>query len=612
MKYKKIIVKIICAPIIILFLISMTGFTLEPKITKNETVYIILDHDGSTKDQRVVNRVSGTSGEPNWIDFGKYDGIQNMVSEYVPEINGDEISWPMTVLEMGDLYYQGITDKDPPIGVDIKYYLDGEEIKGQELAGRSGDLKIKIKIENKLVQEDPILYLSHNRTWIKNDDEYYVPMMVQVQIKADLDIYSDIKADDGTKVIIGNEMSIGFGGYPFPEDEYIIEMKGKDIELAPISIMAIPQKLPFPETEDAQEGLTEMADGLDEMIDGTYELVDGMDEMLDRSGEFEDGIQDLIEAIAEINHGAYQLDINSAPISSGMKDLVDALDILESETGALAGGLDEINQNTGSIGTGLNQMAAGAAELSKNINLLSGGMMAFQTGHGSLITLANLVLADPEASANDIALANGVIAEGPPIDEFANGLQGASAGAAGLSSGLSSLSGNFSAFSSAIGDIASGAGAMTAGAGELAGGMRGLYDGWEDYCSGISELYGGTQTFYDETTGLNSEVDELLSGIEEVRDGIKKLVDEGMIEIEEGVIKNIDDIKYGEAMKEEVDRLAEDYDSFIDNEKNQNSEVQFVMQTEEIKVRGEVVVSGLQEPQEDKTIFQKLVSWFTD
>lgn len=63
-------------------------------------------------------------------------------------------------------------------------------------------------------------------------------------------------------------------------------------------------------------------------------------------------------------------------------------------------------------------------------------------------------------------------------------------------------------------------------------------------------------------------------------------------------------------MEEELNKLAEDYNSFIDNDKNLNSEVQFVMQTKEIKIQKSVMVNGLQEPDESKTFFQKIASWF--
>jgi len=63
-------------------------------------------------------------------------------------------------------------------------------------------------------------------------------------------------------------------------------------------------------------------------------------------------------------------------------------------------------------------------------------------------------------------------------------------------------------------------------------------------------------------------------------------------------------------MEEEVNKLAGDYNSFIDNEKNLNSEVQFMMQTEEIKIQKSVIVSGLQRSDGSKTFFQKIVSWF--
>ena len=65
-------------------------------------------------------------------------------------------------------------------------------------------------------------------------------------------------------------------------------------------------------------------------------------------------------------------------------------------------------------------------------------------------------------------------------------------------------------------------------------------------------------------------------------------------------------------MEEEVNKLAGDYNSFIDNEKNLNSEIQFVMQTKEIKIQKSVIVKALQKTDNNKTFFQKIVSWFRD
>ena len=88
------------------------------------------------------------------------------------------------------------------------------------------------------------------------------------------------------------------------------------------------------------------------------------------------------------------------------------------------------------------------------------------------------------------------------------------------------------------------------------------------------------------------------------------MIDEGIIEIEDCVIKSIDDIKYSSAMEKEVNELANDYNSFIDNDKNLNSEVQFVMQTEEIKIHDTKIANTQQDSSNDQTFFQKIINWF--
>jgi len=63
-------------------------------------------------------------------------------------------------------------------------------------------------------------------------------------------------------VVVGEEMNISFGSYPYPEEEFIVEMDGKNIELAPISITVVPKEIPFPDMGDAKENLADMVDGV--------------------------------------------------------------------------------------------------------------------------------------------------------------------------------------------------------------------------------------------------------------------------------------------------------------------------------------------------------------
>lgn len=608
---KTVIIAIILA--LIALIPSVAGFTPGTGVQKNETVYVVLDHGGKVKDERIVNRVWGIDENSEWVDYGDYLEISNMVSEDEPKVEEDRIIWPMDILKIGDLYYQGITDKDLPVEVTIRYYLDGKEIEGGSLAGKSGDIKIDIKIRNKLKQDEAISYTGYSETQKESDKEYYTPLLVQVSLTVDLDIFSDVSAEGASKVVTGSEMSIGFGTYPYPEEEFTIEMKGENIEIKPINIIVIPQSLPFQDTGDTKEGLIEMADGLEDIGDNAYKVVGGLDEILNEAGNLTDGIGQFVDAIAEINNGVYEINKNSGSIGSGMEELVKGLDNLKSGIGTLASGMNEIKTNTNTISSAISGLAGGASDLSTNITALHGGMAAFQTGHTDLSTLAEAILVaypDTPENAQIRNLALGVISEKSAVDGFASAIGMIDTGAADLSAGLGGLSGNFSLYSSGVGEIASGTSALPEGAGKLTDGMRTLYNGWKEYSNGISELNKGTNEFYNETVNFPADINELLDGIEKIRDAVKELTEKGIIKIEDGVIEGIDNIEFSEALEKKLDELADSYNSFIDNDKNLDSEVQFIMQTEEIKIDRSSTSGELVEEEKNLTFFQKILSWF--
>ena len=65
-----------------------------------------------------------------------------------------------------DIYYQGESSEELPVEVKMTYYLDGQEIQPEELAGKSGKVKIRIDYLNHSSQKvgeegkDCLLYTS--------------------------------------------------------------------------------------------------------------------------------------------------------------------------------------------------------------------------------------------------------------------------------------------------------------------------------------------------------------------------------------------------------------------------------------------------------------------
>lgn len=52
--------------------------------------------------------------------------------------------------------------------------------------------------------------------------------------------------------------------------------------------------------------------------------------------------------------------------------------------------------------------------------------------------------------------------------------------------------------------------------------------------------------------------------------------------MERGIIQAIDDIRFVKALKHRMEELVDGYRSFVDNDRNKNSSVQFLMKTKEI------------------------------
>ncbi len=76
---------------------------------KNETVYVVLNADGTVADQRVVNWIYDMDNKSlnTLVDYGHYTSVTNMKSEKVPVVNDDHVIWDQDSLDEGDIFYEG-------------------------------------------------------------------------------------------------------------------------------------------------------------------------------------------------------------------------------------------------------------------------------------------------------------------------------------------------------------------------------------------------------------------------------------------------------------------------------------------------------------------------
>ena len=121
--------------------------TSDNSVQKEETVYVNTTAAGDVTDVTVSDwlKNSGDSSESEIKDTSDLTDIKNVKGDETFTQDGDNLTWST---DGKDIYYQGKTQKDIPVSVGIKYYLDGTEVSPEALAGKTGHLKMEVTYTN--------------------------------------------------------------------------------------------------------------------------------------------------------------------------------------------------------------------------------------------------------------------------------------------------------------------------------------------------------------------------------------------------------------------------------------------------------------------------------
>ena len=92
---------------------------------KEETVYVFTDANGNLKSMTVSNWLKNRDGSSELYDRSILKNIENVKGDESFTQNGEELVWNAGG---NDIYYQGTTDKQPPVTQKITYFLEGTEV----------------------------------------------------------------------------------------------------------------------------------------------------------------------------------------------------------------------------------------------------------------------------------------------------------------------------------------------------------------------------------------------------------------------------------------------------------------------------------------------------
>lgn len=114
-------------------------------LTKNETVFSKLNYDGTPQNVLVNEELINTSKADTLEDYSELENILNISNDSTFEQNGYNITWN----SLGNnIIYQGTTNQELPITVDITYKLDGKITELDDMLGKSGKVSIILNYHN--------------------------------------------------------------------------------------------------------------------------------------------------------------------------------------------------------------------------------------------------------------------------------------------------------------------------------------------------------------------------------------------------------------------------------------------------------------------------------
>lgn len=315
----KIYKKIICisAALAVISQSAVYAYAESRPVSKNESVYVNLGLDGSSKSIIVSDWLHSDEGG-KVEDSTILDNIRNVKGNEQPQKTEDKLIWDM---QGNDIYYNGTTNKELPIDVKIKYYLDGNEISPEKLGGKSGKIKITVQFINKdghLVSTSSGLYM------------LYTPFLVGAVVNLPADVFKNVSVTDGRVISDGNNQVVTFTSLPGFKESLGLDSTSidelKDIKLPEVfEINADASNIKLGPIMFAAESATPELDKL-KNSSNIDELKDGLDKL-----------NSLLKDYESLNDsGISSLITNPKNVAASRKLINDAGQICEFDTSAIS------------------------------------------------------------------------------------------------------------------------------------------------------------------------------------------------------------------------------------------------------------------------------------
>ena len=531
-------------------------------LTKTETIYSTLGVSGNVKKTTINTKLTDIS-KGDIEDYTYLESIKNLNGHEKFTRDGEKLTWKSTGK---DIFYSGKYNDELPVKVNIKYYLDGEEVKPRDIKGKSGTITMKINFTNNSFD---------------SKSGMYTPFVVSTTMLIDGENNSNISISTGKVVSTGTKNVVTGISAPglyestnlsnFKDlDTLTISYKTTDFSTNEIYFVITPKLLSEVDLSTLdkvdnlnsslnllQDSMNQLESGANKLNDGTASLKDGVNKLNSGTKSARDGSKKLNDGVSSLNSGIKQsldgakaladgtgkVDTNLQTIIAGIKEQENNLTAKSSAMQEQLKQVTELQQNNQAtidkLTTGNQQIAAGVdAKVSKYLDITSNDFSTkLEYAHSNDLIDENTykTLASYKASYdnnykasydNNVGLITLLTYNKTSINTMVDSLKSS---LSEINTALTTLDGYLSRLQNEGTSMTkSGAQSLYAGLSKIYAGSTTLNSGTESLTSGLEALYSGTQTLVGGTNELSSGTSELANGISKINsEGINQLANYG-------------------------------------------------------------------------------------
>ena len=598
----------------------------KSSFSKSETVYAVMNGDGSIKSTTVSEHLYSASGLANVTDKTTLTDIQNTESDAEFTQNGEELVWNTNDT---DVYYKGNTDKALPIDVKVTYALDGQEAALEDIIGKSGHLTVTVNLKN-------------NETGTVNvngkDRTIVTPLITAVGVILGGDA-SNMTAEHGMIESAAKSSVAAFVTLPgvkdslsglLPDEVDSIEDYLQDTVTveADVEDFTCPQVMVACATSTAALGTSNVFDlsSINDLTDGINQLNDAMSQLMDGASQLVDGTSQLAGGVLALLDGANTLNNGAAALDDGL--------------GQLTNGLDTLSANNAALNAGAQQVADGVLA-SANKTLKEGGLIDedmtwsnYEAVIDNILTMNDKTLAAGRKkmvrtiweqapsfkdSQLDLALYLSATKTNHDLEAALKLMQNFDAS---MLTGALEMVTNADAKNTiheelkyqiensqdmadvrALKTSLSQIQFFVSSVNQYTAGVQTAADGAHSAKDGSAQLAAGTKTLYDGVNTLNTGAGQLNDGAGRLNDGLNQFNEEGISKLT-GALDQDQLHGLKTVLDEMTDRLN-DYTSFAGAPDDAESSVKFVYKTAETVAAADTTVA-VTETVEEGNIFTRL------